>query len=407
MERERLAAKLGAAATFMLGVALPVAMAPASKSSPLLLAVAAALAMASALFTRGAADLLREARSALATPAGLVSLALLALMAVSIGWAHDRASSFRMFLGFAVPLMSGALLLLTFPSTADRRRVLWWPLAASLAAGLVIADLWSGLLLRNLLGARAVTFAYNRTLVTLVVLLPPLLALIMLRGRPWHALLLLPLPVALAAGESGAAVLGFLAVVAVLPVAWLAPRWTRWLGLAATLLALATAPLIGTLSRQALGAGFHQRLASAHSDDRVAIWLSFEAAAQRRPLLGNGFGSSLDMQKAPVAREIAPERVTLLGASHPHNAFLQLWVELGALGALLAGALCVFWFGRVGAAAKSLQPYLLAWTAVVAAIALVSHGAWQAWWIAAIAASAAAFAALAEELRAAPMAKPL
>ncbi len=176
----------------------------------------------------------------------------------------------------------------------------------ALACGLVLADLWSGLAFRQWLGARAVTFAYNRTLVTLVVLLPALLALVLLRGRPWHALLLLPLPVALASGESGAAVLGFLVIVAVLPIAWLMPAWTRRLGLAATLLALAASPFIGTLSRQALGQGFHQKLASAHSDDRVSIWLSFEAAARARPILGNGFGSTLDMQKAPVAAEIVP-----------------------------------------------------------------------------------------------------
>ncbi len=85
--------------------------------------------------------------------------------------------------------------------------------------------------------------------------------------------------------------------------------------------------------------------------------------------------------------------------SHPHNAFLQLWVELGALGAALAAVLLTAWFGAIGRADRRLQPFLLAWTALVAAIALVSHGAWQAWWVAAIAAAAAAFAALASELR--------
>ncbi len=373
-------------------------MAPASKSSPLLLAVAAALSVAAAVAARGPGALIGDARRALASPAGLLTAALLSLMALSILWAHDRAASARMFAGFIVPVLCGGLLLLAFPATADRRRVLWWPLAVALACGLVLADLWSNLALRHWLGARAVTFAYNRTLVTLVVLLPALLALIWLRGRPWHAVALVPLPVALASGESGAAVLGFLVVLAVLPIAWLMPVWTRRLGLAATLLALAASPFIGTLSRQALGQGFHQKLASAHSDDRVAIWLSFEAAAQRRPILGNGFGSTLDMQKAPVAREIAPERVTLLGASHPHNAFLQLWVEMGGLGAALAAMLVVSWFGAIGRSPARLQPFLLTWTAVVAAIALVSHGAWQAWWIAAVAAAAAAFAALASEL---------
>ncbi len=392
-------AALGAAATFTLGVALPVAMAPASKSSPLLLAVAAVLAVAAAAAARGPQALVRDAASALKTPAGVLSMALVALMALSILWAHDRAASARMYAGFIVPVLCGGLLLLAFPAAADRRRVLWWPLAVALASGIVLADLWSGLAMRHWLGARAVTFAYNRTLVTLVVLLPALLALVLLRGRPWHGLALLPLPIALASGESGAAVLGFLVVVAVLPIAWLLPVWIRRIGLVTTLLVLAASPFIGTLSRQALGQGFHQTLASAHSDDRVAIWLSFEAAARRRPILGSGFGSTLDMQKAPVAAEIAPERVTLLGASHPHNAFLQLWVEMGGVGAALAAMLVVSWFAAIGRSPARLQPFQLTWTAVVAAIALVSHGAWQAWWIAAVAAAAASFAALASELQ--------
>jgi len=395
----RLATTLGTAATIVLGVALPLLMTPASKSSPLLLVIAACLALAAAVVAEGEASVASRARAAAHSLAGLATLALCSLMAVSILWSHDRTASIHMFAGFAATLAAGAALLLAFPAVADRRRVIWWPLAAAVTAGIIIADLWSGLAFRDLFGARALSYAYNRALVTLVLLAPCLAALVMLKGRPWLALALLPLPVAVAAGESGAAILGLLVLCAVAPLAWLAPRWTRRLGLAAALLALALSPFIGALSRQALGPAFHQRLAGAHSDDRVAIWLSFEAAAQRRPLFGHGFGSSLDLQKAPAAREIAPERVVLLGASHPHNAFLQLWVELGALGAGLVGALFVFWFGAIGRSDSRLQPFLLAWTASVAAIALVSHGAWQAWWVAAIAAPAAGFAALAAELR--------
>jgi O-antigen ligase len=106
------------------------------------------------------------------------------------------------------------------------------------------------------------------------------------------------------------------------------------------------------------------------------------------------------MQKAPVAAEVPPERVLLLGAGHPHNAFLQLWAELGLVGAILAALLAVRLFDAVGRLKPLLQPFVLTWIAVTSAIALVSHGAWQAWWVAAIAASAAGFLAIERELRA-------
>jgi O-antigen ligase len=101
------------------------------------------------------------------------------------------------------------------------------------------------------------------------------------------------------------------------------------------------------------------------------------------------------LQNAPVAQLIAPERVMLLGASHPHNAFLQLWVELGLVGVLLVCALSVLFFVHVMQKAQPwLRPFWLAWFAMVAAIALVSHGAWQPWWMSVIGASVAGFMAL-------------
>jgi O-antigen ligase len=394
---------LGAAATLVLGVALPLAMAPASKSSPLLLCIAAALALGAA--ARSGA--VKANPESFRSPAAMLTLALAALMAASILWSHDRTAAARQFVEFLVPLAAGAILVFVFPPVADRRRSLWWPLAAGATACLVAADLASGLAFRDFLGTRALSYAYNRTLVTLVVLTPPLLALAILGGRRWTLALLLPLPLAIALGESATAVLGLAIVALTLPIAWLLPRFVRLAGLGLTLAMLAASPFIGTMASRAIDGSVHKAMASAHSDDRVAIWRSFEATAQARPLLGNGFGASLNLQNAAVAREIPPERVTLLGASHPHNAFLQLWVELGAVGAALAAALFVLWYRWIGRADRRLQPYLLAWTAAISGIALVSHGAWQAWWVAAIAAGAAGFLALARELAVADTAKPL
>ncbi len=393
-------ASLGLASTIILGVALPLMMVPASKSSPLFLGLAAFLAVFAA-FHVGPIDRIRTmAANTIRSPASSAVIMLILLMSLSCLWAHDRSASFNQFAGFIVPVACGIVLAIAFPGIAHRQRTFWWCLAAGLAGLVIIIDLKTGLQLRRLTGGRATDYVYNRSIVTLTLIVWPLLALVLAR-RQWHLIaLLVPVPLAVYVGESQTAVLGFLVGVSVLPVAWFLPRLTNWLGLITVLAVLAVSPFFGTLARQVLGARFHTALAAAHSDDRVQIWLSFEAAAQKNWWFGNGFGSSLNLQNAAVAKQIAPERVTLLGASHPHNAFLQLWVELGMTGAALVAVLFVFLFRAIGRADPRLQPFMLTWIAVVCAIALVSHGAWQAWWVAAIAASAAGFLAIAHECQA-------
>jgi exopolysaccharide production protein ExoQ len=390
----------GFAATFVLGVVLPLMMVPASKSSPLFLGLAAILAAVAVFHALPLSRLRETAAQVLGAPVSWAAGALIALMLTSSLWAHNRSASLNQFIQFIVPVACGIILALALPVIAHRSRAVWWSLAAGLAGLIIIIDLKTGFQLRQITGGRATDYSYNRSIVTLTLLVWPLLALVAVR-RQWLLLALLaPVPLAVYTGESQTAVLGLLVGVMVFPVARFLPRLTNWLGLAAVLAVLAVSPFFGTLARQMLGANFHNTMAAAHSDDRVNIWLSFEAAAQRKWLLGNGFGSSLNLQNAAVAKEIAPERVTLLGASHPHNAFLQLWVELGLAGAALVAVLFIFLFRSIGRADPRLQPFMLTWAAVVCAIALVSHGAWQAWWVAAIAASAAGFLATAQELQA-------
>jgi exopolysaccharide production protein ExoQ len=391
---------LGVAATVVLGVLLPLVMAFASKSSPLLLGISAILAAAAALAAARPCTIRTELTGFAASPWVYAAAVLIALMAVSCFWAHDTGSSLNQFVQFLVPALSGVVLALAFPRIAAKNRTLWWLAAAGLTGLIVTVDIKTGLMLRHVTGGRMMEYIYNRTIVTLVLLSWPLLALAIVRGQWAWLALLLPVPVSVFIGESQTAVLGLLIGVAVFPIAKLLPGLTSRLGLAVVLITLAISPFFGTLAKQGLGANFHKTMEAAHSDDRVNIWLSFEAAAQRKWLLGNGFGSSLNLQNAAVAKQIPPERVTLLGASHPHNAFLQLWVELGAVGAALSALLFIALFQAIDRADQRLRPYMLTWIAVVCGIALVSHGAWQAWWVAAIAASAASFLAIQRELAA-------
>lgn len=63
---------------------------------------------------------------------------------------------------------------------------------------------------------------------------------------------------------------------------------------------------------------------------------------------------------------------------HPHNTPLQIWLELGLFGALIACALVIF---LVRAAARHRHPAGLALCVSALVIANFSYGAWQSWWL--------------------------
>jgi O-antigen ligase len=104
------------------------------------------------------------------------------------------------------------------------------------------------------------------------------------------------------------------------------------------------------------------------------------------------------MAEDPVAQMVADPFRVLLGAGHPHNALLQIWVELGAAGAVLAATLLVLttiWAWRL----RGLAAVIVAGLAgTVLSIAAVSHGAWQGWWIADVGAAIALIAAKLREM---------
>lgn len=123
---------------------------------------------------------------------------------------------------------------------------------------------------------------------------------------------------------------------------------------------------------------------------RVVIWQSTASGIEQRPLLGVGAGAMTDIwsrraeNRLPTATGAAPVH------AHAHNAFLQTWYELGALGALVllgAGLSCLRLIGRL---TPSLQPAAAAQFATIATMIAFSFGFWQGWLLAALCSSVAA-----------------
>jgi O-antigen ligase len=126
---------------------------------------------------------------------------------------------------------------------------------------------------------------------------------------------------------------------------------------------------------------------------RILIWQFVSDHVRERPLLGWGLNSS----RAIPGGKLGPMEGTELLPLHPHNAPLQMWLELGAIGALIAAA-------GVGTGILALRRLFrnpaeigLAAGGVAAAglAAAVGYGAWQGWWISTLWLVAATIAAVA------------
>ncbi len=135
---------------------------------------------------------------------------------------------------------------------------------------------------------------------------------------------------------------------------------------------LAFAPIVVALVGPALsGHALASGVGKASWAARLDIWRFTEGLIERKPLVGWGLDASRSF----------PGIIPL----HPHDAALQLWLELGAPGAVLAALVWTFVFA--GIARLYVRDRNLAAAATGAAIAYavigaLSFGVWQEWWLA-------------------------
>lgn len=116
---------------------------------------------------------------------------------------------------------------------------------------------------------------------------------------------------------------------------------------------------------------------------RVEIWDRAATKIIESPLLGYGLDSPRTMPAGDVTSKFEPMDTTLLPL-HPHNAFLQVWFELGAAGAVLATALLLLVLRAAGRLPAGDQPLSLALYAAGITLSSTAYGLWQAWWMTAL-----------------------
>lgn len=210
------------------------------------------------------------------------------------------------------------------------------------------------------------------------------------------ALVVLALP-----GES--AKLAVLAGAVAGAAAWALPRRApRLLGWALAAAILLMPALLGPVLARGVPVG-DWPLSAAH---RLLIWDFVIGRIAERPLLGWGMEASRSVpghRDAPSPAVLErfgltdPARTAWIPTSqllplHPHNGPLQLWLELGLVGAGLGAMLALLLgYGSGRGPRPAIAAAMLASAAVTA---MLSFGAWQEWWIGAELLALAAVAAL-------------
>lgn len=369
---------------------LPVGMAIAHRSSPVYVILSTVFSLIAVSLEGRMRILLRDFWAALISPLGLAVIAFFAWCWMSVGWSEFKLISLRSIGEFWLPIMAVLVLALLLPDKVTPQ--MFWLLAGtfSLAAIMMMAEINTGMFLRKALGTRAQAFIFNRPVLTLLMLVLPLTAWILgsvRRGWIYGLGLLLLLAALELQAESEAAILGLVIVCITFPIAWFLPRLTFTLAGLGFLAAVSLSPFIGFISAQVMTPAMHKTLASGHTKDREQLWQSFGYVVQQKPLLGTGFGVSPRIPDTTVAKQVPQTHRSMLSIGHPHNAALQIWVELGAVGAALSLLIALLTLRTVWKMPHVTRSASLALMSGAAPVALVGHGAWQGWWAASLGAA--------------------
>jgi hypothetical protein len=187
-------------------------------------------------------------------------------------------------------------------------------------------------------------------------------------------------------------------------LAW--PRWINRIMCVAITIGFLTAPLIPSLLPNPLVPSKNLEFFSPSSAHRILIWKNTVGHIKQNLILGSGLDTTRALYSAKdrilydfpstlsngTAYKVLYEPIPL----HPHNAVLQIWLELGAVGALISlGLLLTILYSiNRGRLHQTDQAAALGLFAATLSLACISFGIWQGWWLSSILLSIAYFVSL-------------
>jgi O-antigen ligase len=316
---------------------------------------------------------------------------------LSLIWALNPASGARKLVDIvALALSLMAMLALGGRANSAQRRLLCKALNGGMAVGfvvLVIEALFDFPLYRAIMGSANPKLAdlveVKRSVDALPLLVWPACFGLARLGWPWvGAIVAAVFAVACIKLTASSATLGMFFSLGILAASFVSAIWVRRLLALGTVLAFF---LIIPVAITAYDKGGTSSQWLKHSaQHRVEIWHFAAERTLERPLLGYGFNASRYVPNGDAVSEFLPPGQSLIPL-HPHDAFLQIWLELGAVGAVIVAAGLVAMLRVVGRWPPGMARFILPGYAAGIVVAALAFGIWQSWWMATIAFSIAAY----------------
>ncbi len=335
----------------------------------------------------------------------LVPVVFLAWAAFSTIWAEDHVSSLKSLGGISGIFIGTIILALSIASAGQQA-------ARQINAGLMIGfavmcavylfeyatdgmllQIGRDILSQNQSALKDYRILYNSGLIILTAVAMPLVFAAWTRQRV--------LGVVMAIGIIAAAALADAAVIIVaLSVGFLAFAAARLLPRAFPVAVLLVLTVVGLglpfvtdrlpdpRIEVPTGEGLWPPVAS-----RMLIWRAAAENIEKSPIIGLGLNASKNLYPRSTRKlmkvyydhgplKIFVEPIPL----HPHNVMLQIWLELGLVGALLFIALIAQGFYAIATSdlTKNARAAIMASATTLLFVANISFGIWQKWWLTAI-----------------------
>jgi O-antigen ligase len=318
------------------------------------------------------------------------ALALIGFAAASIAWTPIPGEAALKVLHLLALL--GATVVLVWLArrlTEEKRRGLETAFLGGLALGVIllavevlfdqpIYRLFNNLAPSGKIGTNTV----NRSAVTLALMVWPA-ALICYR-RGWR-FLALALPLAyLAMSTQMTSQSATLGMVLGAPVAALALRWPHILRAI-----LAVVLVVGFVAAPTIATTFYDAGLSRakwvfkSGRQRVEIWQYTTDLIDQAPILGIGLRATRAVDH-PRRNKVVKNLKKTSRVHHPHNVFLQVRLELGAIGAFLALVFSLALLAATRRLDRAAQAFALATMASAIGMLAAAFGIWQTWWLSAM-----------------------
>ena len=325
--------------------------------------------------------------------AGIAVTGLIAVACLSVAWSplSQRGAVHAVHFSGSIALATLAIVVSIQLKIRFNEYII--PLMVSASAWVLAIDIWFDSAIREALSLSTDVFRLNRATVAITLFLPLATALLVIERRfIFLSALWASAIVAVLLSISYSAKLALIVIVLVLPLTVALPHIVHRLTTFALPLTVLAMPWIASIANNLVPARIHEAVGYGSLTIRGEIWQETVPFILQKPFFGWGIEASHALPHLPEAAHLTQAQRDLLSWSHTHNAPLQIWLELGAVGAALTAAALYFGIRALRALPPPLLPYATTTVIAAFAIACVSHGAWQAWWWALLGLIATAYA---------------